>query len=74
MTRQHTSKPVWIWSCDRCESTSGDLAHAQDQLPSAEDMRERGWFIAERWGDLCSKCHHAPELPVSVVDADEGDQ
>jgi len=56
MSRTYTKAPVWTWACDRCGRTSGDLAHNQSSLPSPDDMRLRGWFIAEVYGDLCSRC------------------
>ena len=62
MTRSHTKHPVWTWFCDRCGATSGDLAYQQSLLPSPAAMRERGWFIAERWGDLCSRCAETPPV------------
>ena len=56
MTRAHFKRPVWTWSCDRCGKTSGDLATEQRGLPTPEQMRRRGWFIAETWGDRCPEC------------------
>lgn len=63
MTRGHAKRPVWTWHCDRCGATSGDLAYQQSLLPSPAVMRERGWFIADRWGDLCSRCAQTPPIP-----------
>lgn len=63
MTRTHTAQPIWTWSCDRCSATSGDLAHLQSGLPPPDEMRERGWFIADTWGDLCSRCAQTPPIP-----------
>lgn len=56
MTRAHIRRPVWTWFCDLCGRTSGDLANEQSDLPSPDDMRARGWFIAETWGDRCPTC------------------
>lgn len=63
MTRAHTKQPVWTWQCDRCGATSGDLAYNQKDLPTPDEMRARGWFIAEKWGDLCSRCQQTPPIP-----------
>lgn len=61
MTRAHTTKPVWTWQCDRCGASSQDLAFAQSALPSPDSMRERGWYIAPKWGDLCTFCNNESE-------------
>lgn len=58
MTRTYTKKPVWTWKCDRC-GREEHLAHEQSGpfgLPTMEQMRDEGWFIAESFGDLCPKC------------------
>ncbi|WP_407316686.1 hypothetical protein UQW22_10015 [Isoptericola halotolerans] len=57
MTRAHTTDPVWTWHCDRCGRTSGDLSYGQSELPNYAAMRARGWFIAEKFGDLCPDCN-----------------
>ena len=57
MTRSFTMRPAWTWYCDRCQTSSGDLAWEQGELPSTEAMRERGWHIAPTFGDLCPDCH-----------------
>ena len=59
MTRAHFKRPVWTWLCDRCGKTSGDLATEHQDLPTPEQMRARGWFIAEMWGDRCPECFKA---------------
>ena len=56
MTRAFTRKPVWTWVCDSCHQESVMLAWTQSSLASANDMRERGWYIAEKFGDKCRKC------------------
>lgn len=56
MTRTHTPKAVWTWICDRCGRSSGDLAWTQWGLPTIDEMRKRGWFIAELVGDMCPRC------------------
>lgn len=61
MTRAHVKFPVWSWHCDRCGATSGDLARHQGHLPSPDEMRRRGWFIADTYGDLCSRCKEGVE-------------
>lgn len=63
MTRSHTHRPVWSWFCDRCGGTSGDLAWHQSQLPTPDEMRARGWYVAELYGDLCSRCFETPPMP-----------
>lgn len=60
MTRQFTQTPVWAWYCDSCNSPDFELAWNQVGLPMPSEMRRRGWFIAEMFGDLC---------PVCVMDA-----
>ena len=60
MTRTLTQVPVWSWYCDRCAEQGGELAWDQKGLPSPDEMRARGWFIAEKWGDLCPKCLAKP--------------
>lgn len=55
MTRTWTKKPVWVWQCDSC-GVESDFAYRQSSLPSPDAMRERGWFIAELWGDKCPEC------------------
>ncbi|WP_435298520.1 hypothetical protein [Timonella sp. A28] len=62
MTRGHTNQPVWTWHCDRCGNTSGDLAYSQQHLPTPDQMRAKGWHIAEKWGDLCSRCAQTPPI------------
>lgn len=61
MTRQYTVRPTWSWYCDRCGQSSGDLKWEADWLPSVEEMRARGWFIAENYGDLCLGCRVSDE-------------
>jgi hypothetical protein len=56
MTRTFTRDPVWTWYCDRCDRSSGDLSWLGNGLPTADEMRSRGWFIAEKWGDRCAQC------------------
>lgn len=58
MTRTYTAKPVWTWKCDEC-GIEKHLARSQSGalgLPSPDEMRERGWFIADSFGDKCPKC------------------
>jgi len=40
MTRQYTRSPAWN----------------QSDLPTPDETRIQGWFIAEIWGDKCPKC------------------
>lgn len=61
MTRAYTTTPIWTWKCDRCGRESTDLAREQQRLPTLEEMRDRGWHIAEKWGDLCPNCVRARE-------------
>lgn len=57
MTRSHIDSPVWVWSCDRCgRKDVTHLAVSQQSLPSPDEMRTRGWFIADQWGDRCPWC------------------
>lgn len=58
MTRAFTKRPVWTWVCDKCgreqllaREQSGSMG-----LPSPDEMCERGWFIAQKFGDLCPLC------------------
>lgn len=55
MTRTWAKLPVWVWQCDSCGAES-DFAPRQTALPLPNEMRERGWFIAEKWGDKCPDC------------------
>ena len=52
------------YTCDRCGKTSGDLATDQKDLPTPDEMRRRGWFIAETWGDRCPECVEAERAEV----------
>ena len=56
MTRTPTSSPVWAWQCDHCK-TFGPIATSQSALPKPDEMRALGWYIADRWGDLCPNCN-----------------
>lgn len=62
MTRAHVTFPVWAWHCDRCGCYGGELGHEQRDLPTPDEMRVRGWYIAEKWGDLCSRCAQTPPI------------
>ncbi|ACV09793.1 hypothetical protein [Jonesia denitrificans] len=62
MTRAHVKRPVWAWHCDRCGVASGDFAYNQQYLPTPDEMRARGWYIAEKWGDLCAHCSQTPPI------------
>jgi len=55
MTRTYTAKPVWTWRCDECGHEER-IAREQSLLPTPAEMRAVGWFIADRWGDLCPEC------------------
>ena len=66
MTRAYFKRPVWTWFCDRCGKTSGDLATEHQGIPTPEQMRRRGWFIAETWGDRCPECVEAAPLPLAA--------
>ena len=61
MTRTHTKRPVWVWKCDYCGQEEF-LAREQYFLPSKDEMRERGWFIGQRFGDRCPTCNRVSEL------------
>lgn len=56
MTRTYTTRPIWTWQCDECGFETGDLSRQQYGLPSIEVMRNRGWFIADLFGDKCPAC------------------
>lgn len=59
MTRTYTKRPAWTWQCDECGSEAF-LAREQSGpfgLPTIEQMRDEGWYIAEKFGDLCPRCH-----------------
>lgn len=55
MTRRGTKEPIWTWACDEC-NREFDIGRTQGDLPALDEMRERGWFIAEQWGDKCPEC------------------
>ena len=55
MTRTHTARAAWTWRCDACGREHA-LGREQSDLPSPDDMRARGWFIAKTWGDRCPDC------------------
>jgi hypothetical protein len=55
MTRTHTARPVWTWRCDECGHEER-IARTQTGLPSPDQMRAVGWFIAKRYGDKCPEC------------------
>lgn len=57
VTRGYAPARVWTWHCDFCPHTSGDLAYHQWQLPKPDEMRAKGWFIAELFGDKCPNCN-----------------
>lgn len=56
MTRTYTDRPIWSWRCDRCGHEDGDIGRTQLDLPTPDEMRERGWYIAPIHGDLCTQC------------------
>lgn len=56
MTRSHTSKPAWTWSCDHCGRES-ELGWTQPDLPGPDAMRKKGWHVAAVYGDLCPECN-----------------
>ena len=60
MTRGHVKSPVWAWCCDECGLVHRSLAFLQRDLPSPDEMRASGWFIAETWGDKCPMCAKKP--------------
>jgi hypothetical protein len=62
MTRGFVDRPVWTWICDRCGGSSQDLAFTQSGLPSADALRERGWYVAPLYGDLCTFCNNEPGI------------
>lgn len=55
MTRTHTKKPVWTWRCDSC-FREFDIGRTQHDLPTLDEMRERGWEIPDNYGDKCPAC------------------
>jgi hypothetical protein len=55
MTRTHTARPVWTWKCDECGHEER-IAREQNLLPSPDQMRALGWFIAKHYGDKCPEC------------------
>lgn len=46
----------WTWLCDHCRRSSSDFEFHHSQLPSADEMRARGWYIAPFYGDRCPSC------------------
>lgn len=55
MTRTYTKRPVWVWQCDVCGHEE-HYGRATAELPTMDDMRAAGWFVAEDWGDKCPAC------------------
>ena len=55
MSRTHRNLPAWTWRCDECRAEYG-LAREQSGLPSKDEMRAIGWYIAPLYGDLCPDC------------------
>lgn len=53
--RVWTKKPVWTWKCDHC-GREAHLAISQLSLPSPDEMRNAGWYIALKFGDMCPEC------------------
>jgi hypothetical protein len=43
--------------CDECGFETVDLCRQQYGLPSADVMRDQGWFIADTFGDKCTACN-----------------
>lgn len=56
MTRRYSKNPVWCWACDTCEREFPIYERSQGLLPTYEQMRVAGWFIAEKFGDKCPEC------------------
>ena len=56
MTRAYSERPVWTWRCDTCRREHG-IAREQSALPTPDDMRALGWWIAPLFGDLCPACY-----------------
>ena len=56
MTRRYSKNPVWCWACDSCGREFPIYEASQGLLPTKEQMRAAGWFIAEKWGDKCYEC------------------
>ncbi|WP_424462968.1 hypothetical protein [Pseudoclavibacter helvolus] len=56
MTRKHVSQPVWAWHCDSCGRPEFELSFTQSGLPTPDEMRERGWHVADLYGDACPDC------------------
>ena len=56
MTRKHTERPVWCWACDSCGREFPIYELVQGLLPTPDQMRAAGWFVAEKWGDKCPEC------------------
>jgi hypothetical protein len=60
MTRTFTKNPVWTWECDSC-GFEAELARDQSGLPDFDQMRAKGWWIAEKFGDQCPSCREEAE-------------
>ena len=56
MTRMQIVSPVYAWHCDACKRSEQTLTLSMVDLPSAAAMRERGWHIAKKFGDVCPGC------------------
>jgi len=68
MTRAFTKRPVWAWVCDSC-GHGDELAWERSQLSSFDQMRAKGWWIAEKFGDLCPSCRAKAEVSADIVHA-----
>lgn len=64
MTRTHVTQPVWAWHCDVCKRVDFRMVFTQSALPSADEMRAEGWFIATVWGDKCPDCQPHDSRPA----------
>jgi hypothetical protein len=49
----------WAMFCDRCRYQDPEITLRQQPL---EVYRDRGWYIAKLYGDLCPKC--VEEVPA----------
>ncbi|WP_016693296.1 hypothetical protein [Rhodococcus rhodochrous] len=54
MTRAHDAAHKWRMYCD--ETTCETCSEPFDTEPPLNLFVDRGWFIAELWGDVCPDC------------------
>lgn len=54
MTRTHNDQQQWVMLCDQIGCPTRSEAFPKE--PPLELFRDRGWFIARTFGDICPAC------------------